>query len=430
MRHAVYSEFERDLAPELDAIRAQGLHRVLREIGSPQSAHVRIGQRDFINFSANDYLGLANHPRVRAAAIRVIQRYGVGAGASRLICGSLSPHHRLEEDLADYKDTPAALTFSSGYATALGVITALLGRDDIIVIDKLVHACIVDAARLSGAQLRVYRHNDLNHLEAILQWAAKTGAPARATNRPRVLVVTESVFSMDGDIAPLREIVGLKQRYGAWLMVDEAHATGLYGEHRRGLVDEFSLSPEVEIQMGTLGKALGSCGGYICGARALIDLLINRARSFIFSTAPLPAHAAAARAAIGIVRSRLGERLSHRLWQRVHEVRQGLVNTRFECPPGHSPILPLIVGPEQAALRAALELRRHGIHLPAIRYPSVARNRARLRLTLSAAHSSDDIRQLLTVLAGLTVFNAQRQTRGARPSTLDPQPSTLRASTG
>ena len=226
MRHAVYSEFERDLVPELDAIRAQGLHRVLREIGSPQSARVRIGRREFINFSANDYLGLANHPRVRAAAIRAIQRYGVGAGASRLICGSLSPHHRLEEDLAEYKDTPAALTFSSGYATALGVITALLGRDDIIVIDKLVHACIVDAARLSGAQLRVYRHNDLNHLESILQWAAQTGAPARANNRPRVLVVTESVFSMDGDIAPLREIVGLKHRYGAWLMVDEAHATG------------------------------------------------------------------------------------------------------------------------------------------------------------------------------------------------------------
>ena len=402
VRRTVYTDFERDLAPDLDTIRAQGLHRALREIGSPQSAHIRIGRRALINFSSNDYLGLANHPRVRGAAVRAIRDYGVGSGASRLICGSLTPHHRLEEALAHYKGTPAALTFSSGYATALGTITALLGRDDIIVIDKRVHACIVDAARLSGAHLRVFRHNDLDHLETILQWTAKQSAPGRLSNRPRILVVTESVFSMDGDIAPLREIVELKNRCGAWLMVDEAHATGLYGEHRRGLVDEFSLTPEVEIQLGTLGKALGSSGGYICGTRALIDLLVNRARSFIFSTAPPPAAAAAARAAIQLVQSPTGERLSRRLWEGVQEVRQGLAQTRFGYLPGHSAILPLIIGGEQAALNAALELRQQGVFLPAIRYPTVARNQARLRLTLSADHTSHDIRRLLTAMTALT----------------------------
>jgi 8-amino-7-oxononanoate synthase len=399
VRRTGYTDLERELASDLDVIRAQGLHRVLRELRSPQSAHIRSGRRDYVNFSSNDYLGLANHPRVRSAALRATRQYGVGAGASRLISGSLSPHHRLEETLADFKGTPAALTFSSGYAAALGTVTALIGRNDIVVIDKLVHACVVDAARLSGAQLRVYRHNDLNHLETILQWTAQQ----RAAHRRRVLVVTESVFSMDGDVALLREIVDLKHRYGAWLMVDEAHATGLYGEHRRGLVDEFSLTREVDVQMGTLGKALGSSGGFICGSRALIDLLINRARSFIFSTAPPPAQAAAAQTAVQIVRSRLGERLSRRLWQRVNQVRLGLALTRFKCPPGHSAILPLIIGDEEAALKASLELRRCGIHLPAIRYPSVARKQARLRLTLSAAHSADNVRRLLTVLAALNL---------------------------
>jgi 7-keto-8-aminopelargonate synthetase-like enzyme len=212
---------------------------------------------------------------------------------------------------------------------------------------------------------------------------------------------------MDGDIAPLREMVELKHRHGAWLMVDEAHATGLYGEHRRGLVDEFSLTPEVEIQMGTLGKALGASGGYICGARALIDLLINRARSFVFSTAPPPAAAAAARAAIRIVQSRAGASLNRQLWARVQEVRQGLAHTRFPCPAGHSAILPLMIGGEQAAVLTALELRKHGIHLAAIRYPTVARNQARLRLTLSAAHTRKDVRQLLTALTALPTLHPQ-----------------------
>ncbi len=236
----------------------------------------------FLNFSSNDYLGLASHPTLNEAVIKAIKKYGAGSGASRLICGSLAPFHELEEALAAFKGTEAALGFSTGYAAAIGTIGALLGKDDIIVIDKLVHACIVDAARLSGAKLRVFAHNDLNDLEDILKWANKKKLQV-ANCKSQILIVTESIFSMDGDAAPLREIVMLKEKYGAWLMVDEAHATGLYGKNRRGLAEEFEVSDRIEIQMGTFGKAVGASGGYICGSRSLIDFLVNRARSFIFS---------------------------------------------------------------------------------------------------------------------------------------------------
>ncbi len=401
MRHTSSTEFRHALAGELAELRTRDLQRELRRFDSPQCPQLREGRRHLLNFSSNDYLGLANHPKVRDACLQGVRCYGAGSGASRLICGSLAPHHLLEDALAEFKGTSAALTFSSGYATALGTISALLGRNDIIIVDKLVHASIVDAARLSGAQLRVFRHNDLNHLETLLKWSRKQRATAAPTSRTRILVVTESVFSMDGDVAPLREIVELKRRHGAWLMVDEAHATGLYGEHRRGLIDEFSLTPDIEIQLGTLGKALGCCGGYICGDRPLIDLLIHRARSFIFSTASPPANAVAARAAIRIVQSRDGQRLADRLWKRVDETRQGLDRTGLAAPAGHSAILPLILGREESALKAAQKLRLQGIYIPAIRYPTVARNQARLRITLSAAHTAEDVRRLLLALASL-----------------------------
>ncbi|HEY4984471.1 MAG TPA: 8-amino-7-oxononanoate synthase, partial [Verrucomicrobiae bacterium] len=294
------NDFDRELNQRLAALREQGLHRELRRVDSPQGPRIEIGGRMLLNFSSNDYLGLANHPALKAAAIKAVEKFGAGAGASRLICGSLAPFHELEETLAAFKGTEAALSFSTGYAAAIGTITALLGKDDIIIVDKLVHACIVDAARLCGAKLRVFAHNDLNDLEEILKWADSrrqswSSIPRaaglsgntlkRELQQPRTLIVTESVFSMDGDHAPLREIVELKNKHGAWLMVDEAHATGLYGKNRRGLAEELGMSDRIEIQMGTLGKALGASGGYICGSRVLIDYLVNRARSFIFSTA-------------------------------------------------------------------------------------------------------------------------------------------------
>ncbi len=290
------SNFDEEWSRRLDALRGQNLFRELRRVDSAQGPNVEIGGRSFLNFSSNDYLGLANHPVLKEAAIKAVEKFGAGAGASRLICGSLAPFHELEETLANFKRTDAALTFSTGYAATIGTICALLGRGDVIILDKLVHACIVDAAKLSGAKIRVFAHNDLNDLEAKLAWAENNiqHSTSNIQHPTRVLVVTESIFSMDGDAAPLREIVALKEKYGAWLMLDEAHATGITGKNGRGLADELGVSCGIEIQMGTLGKALGASGGYICGSRALIDFLVNRARSFIFSTAPVPAAAAAA----------------------------------------------------------------------------------------------------------------------------------------
>ena len=385
------NNFTTELQKRLDEIREQGLYRELRRVDSPQSPHLRIAGKDLLNFSSNDYLGLANHPRLKEAAIRAIEQFGAGSGASRLICGSLAPHHELEEALAAFKKTEAALSFSSGYAAAVGTICAVAGKDDVIVLDKLVHASIVDAARLSGAKLRVFAHDDLNELEDILRWAKER--PGRA------LVITESVFSMDGDIAPLREIVALKDKYGAWLMVDEAHATGFFGKNRRGVIEEQSLSEHVEIQMGTLGKALGSSGGYICGPRALIDYLINRARSFIFSTAPVPAAAAAARAAVEIVQSCEGEARTKKLWSLVDETKARLAESGWTVSGAQSAIIPLRIGAEAKAVEIATALREHGIYIPAIRYPTVARGEARLRLTLTAAHAPEDVIKLLDTVA-------------------------------
>jgi 8-amino-7-oxononanoate synthase len=392
-------QFNAALNERLAAIREQGLHRELRRVDSPQSPRIEINGKTFLNFSSNDYLGLANEPAVKEAAIKAIEKFGAGAGASRLICGSLAPHHELDEALAAFKGVEAALSFSTGYAAAIGTIGALVGKDDVIVIDKLVHASIVDGARLSGAKLRVFAHNDLSELEDILKWAGKFQSPKPKGQSPsRVLIVTESVFSMDGDCAPLREMVALKKKYGAWLMVDEAHATGLYGKHRRGLAEELGVSDEIEVQMGTLGKALGASGGYIAGSRTLIDYLINRARSFIFSTAPVPAAAAAATAGIRFVQSPLGESRKNLLSERVKEFHASLGTA---TPTFLSAIIPIIIGEETKAVEMAATLRNQNIFVPAIRYPTVARREARLRVTLTAAHNANDIKQLATALKGI-----------------------------
>jgi 7-keto-8-aminopelargonate synthetase-like enzyme len=268
-----------------------------------------------------------------------------------------------------------------------------MGKSDIVVLDKLVHACIVDAARLCAAKIRVFSHNNLNNLEKILKWA---DSHSRITHHAsRTLIVTESIFSMDGDAAPLREMVALKEKYGAWLMVDEAHATGIFGGNGRGLADELGVSNHIEIQMGTLGKALGASGGFICGSRALIDLLVNRARSFIFSTAPVPAAAVAAHAAVEFVQSTDGEARRKTLWARVGEFQSQIANRKPRIP---GAIIPIMVGDEKKAVDLAVTLRERGIFVPAIRYPTVARGQARLRVTLSAAHSAADVTELVTAL--------------------------------
>ena len=404
------NDLNQALTQRLAALRQQGLLRELRRVDSPPGPRIELGGRTLLNFASNDYLGLAAEPALKEAAIKAVERYGAGAGASRLICGSLAPHHELDEALAAFKGAEAALSFATGYAAAIGVICALLGKDDCIILDKLVHACIVDAARLSGATMRVFGHNDLDDLEAKLKWAAGRGQSPKSEARSpkstvqiqagRTLVVTESVFSMDGDHAPLREVADLKDKYGAWLMVDEAHATGLYGAHRRGLAEELGVSSRIEVQMGTLGKALGASGGYICGSRVLIDYLINRARTFIFSTAPVPAAAAAAAAGVRFVTSSAGEERRSRLWQHVAALRS-TINPQPSTPP--SAILPIRIGEENKAVAVAAALRDEGIFIPAIRYPTVARGQARLRLTLSAAHTPADLAQLLAALKALDI---------------------------
>ena len=391
------SDFCRLLTGTLAEIQQTGLLRHVREVHSPQGRHITVQGRELVNFSSNDYLGLANHPALKEAAIRAVDRYGAGAGASRLICGSLKPFHDLEEALAAFKGTEACLTFSTGYATALGVITALLGKDDLLVIDRLSHACIVDAARLCGARLRVFKHNDVADLERILKWAKgqdrKTGAKRRNT-----LIVTESVFSMDGDLAPLKQMVELKERNGAWFMVDEAHATGLFGKHRGGLIEEAGVSDRVEIQMGTLGKAVGASGGYVCGSRKLIDLLINKARGFVFSTAPVPAAAAAAKAGIELIQSDEGGIRREQVWKNAHftEHRFGVSNLEI-CAPD-SAILPIMIGDEKAAVHASTALQEKGFFIPAVRFPTVGRGKARLRMTVTADHDAEQLNALAIAL--------------------------------
>ncbi len=385
--------FADELNQRLAALREQGLHRELRRVDSAPGPRIEISGKTLLNFSSNDYLGLANHPALKEAAIKGIEKFGAGAGASRLVCGSLAPFHELEETLAVFKKTEAALTFSTGYAAALGTVTALASKDDIIILDKLVHASIVDAAKLSWAKLRVFAHNDLDDLEDKLKWATSDSRHSSPVTR-HILIITESIFSMDGDTAPLKEIVALKEKYGAWLMVDEAHATGIIGKNGRGLADELDVSSGIEIQMGTLGKALGASGGFICGSRALIDYLVNRARSFIFSTAPVPAAAAAATAGIKIAQSAEGEKRRTQLRQRLGEFRLA-INLGQSQSSAFSPIIPLIIGDEARALDAAAHLREQGIFIPAIRYPTVARGAARLRIAITASHTHTDVEQLV-----------------------------------
>ena len=382
--------FDEQLGRDLDETRDAGLWRELREIESAQSTRVTLDGREFINFSSNDYLGLAAHPALGRAVREAVEQFGVGSGASRLICGSLQPHHELESALAKWQGTEVALVFSTGFAAAQGVLTSLLGLGDVVILDKKAHASMIDAAKLSGATLRVFRHNDLENLEKLLQWAADRGG--------RVLVASESVFSMDGDHAPLAGIVELKERYGAWLMLDEAHAVGLYGPLGQGLAAADGLGERIEIRMGTLGKAVGAAGGFICGSRRLTELLVNKARSFIFSTAPSPALSVAARAGVELIQAEEGKALRQQLWQRVNELRLGAGSLGWETPAEPSAILPLIVGGEAKAVATMERLREAGFFIPAIRYPTVPRNEARLRVTLSASHSVGDVQQLVNAL--------------------------------
>ncbi len=363
---------------ELNRLRAEHAERKL--ISYPiGGGRVRVGDRYYLNFSSNDYLDFANHPRVIQAAIEALDRYGAGAGASRLVTGTLDLHTDLEERISAFKGYPAALVFGSGYLANLGVITALAGHDDTVYIDRLAHASLVDAVVLSRAQLRRFQHNDPNHLADLLK------KPARG----RKIIATESVFSMDGDLAPLREIAELAVEHGAILVVDEAHAVGVLGPGGRGRVAELKLESQVAVCIGTLGKALGSYGGFAACSETMRDYLINRARSFIYSTALPPPVLGAALGALNLLEGHPG--LAEILQTRATLFRGLLQRADLNILRSESQIVPVVVGTNQAALALSDRLRERGILAVAIRPPTVPPGSSRLRFSVTLAHEERDL---------------------------------------
>ncbi len=366
---------------ELQKLRADGLLRTIQPLDSTTGPAVIRGGLELWNFASNDYLGLARHPQIEAALVEGVGKFGAGAAASRLVCGTLPPHRFLEERLAESKSTEAALVFSSGFATSMGIIPAVVGKADHVILDKLSHACLVDAARLSGASLRIYPHNDLGKLRRLL-----SGIRAKDPSG-RILVATESVFSMDGDLCPLKETLDLTESHDALLLLDEAHGFGVLGERGMGLAEREGVQHRVTFQMGTLSKAAGLSGGYVAASREWIDLLTNRARSFIYSTAPPPCLAHAAMASLDLIRSQEGAQLRAKLAENI-----ALLG---DSP---SPIMPRVLGSNEAALTASARLLEAGFLVPAIRYPTVPRGTARLRVSLSAAHPLEAVRKFAAAL--------------------------------
>lgn len=375
------SPLDAELTAALADLDARSRRRVLRELGGPQGGHVDLAGRPMLLACSNDYLGLAGDPRLAAAASEAMTRWGFGAGASRLISGSMTAHHALEAEIAEWKGSQAALLFNSGWHANVGTIAALVGPGDIVYSDALNHASLIDGCRLSRATVRVWPHADVGALDAMLATDAGSGG--------RRLVVTDSVFSMEGDEAPLAAIVEICERHGAALMVDEAHATGLLGPDGQGLVAEHGLQDRVAVQMGTLGKALGSFGAYVAGSRVLVDWLVNRARSFVFTTALPPAVAAASSAAIRIVRDEPERRA--RALTNAADLRDRLGAAGWRVLPGRLPIIPVIIGPDEATMALAARLAEAGVLATGIRPPTVPEGTSRIRLTVTAAHTSEDI---------------------------------------
>lgn len=371
---------------ELSRLRQTDLYRSLRRVDGGQGPILSVDGREVVNFSSNNYLGLANHPALCQAAKDAIDRYGCGSGASRLISGNMALHEELECKLAHFKGTEAALVFNSGFQANTGIFSTLMAADDLIFSDRLNHASIIDGCRLSRARIVVYRHCDMNHLEDELK---------KARRPDRKLIVTESLFSMDGDEAPLSDIVTLAEKYGAMVMVDEAHATGVYEPDGAGLVARLGLGDRVTVQMGTLGKALGGFGAYVAGSAALRDFLINRCRSFIFTTALPPAIMAMGVAAIDLV-GREPER-RRILRENCARLRTGLASAGYVLGQGRSQILPLLIGDADECMRLSGRLLARGVFAQGIRPPTVPPGTSRLRITLMASHTLQQIDGALEV---------------------------------
>ena len=383
----------RELQEEIVSIKRADLYRKLRAVTGDQGPLLVIGGREVVNFSSNNYLGLANHPKLAAAAKGAIDRYGCGAGASRLISGNMALHEELEQRLAEFKGTEAALVFNSGFQANAGILPALAGEGDAIFSDALNHASIIDGCRLSRAKTCVFRHSDVGHLESLLKQAEQCR---------RKLIVTESIFSMDGDQAPLTDMVEVAERFGAWVMVDEAHATGLFGARGGGVVAQLGLGDRVLVQMGTLGKALGAFGAYVAGSRALCDVLINRCRSFIFSTALPPAVMAMAIAALDLAQSEPERREA--LWKNCRSMMTGLRSLGYRLGESASPILPLFVGEADPCMRLSERLFERGVFAQGIRPPTVPQGTSRLRITLMATHTPAHIERALDVFKEASAY--------------------------
>lgn len=374
---------------ELERLDTAGLRRQRRRLQSGQGARVRLGDQEYVNFASNDYLNLAGDPRLARAAARAARRWGTGAGASPLVSGWSPPLRALERALARWEGTEAALVSASGFAANLAVIGTLAAREDSVFSDELNHASLIDGCRLSRADVHVYRHRDGDHLSALLQ---QHGPRAR-----RRFIVTDSVFSMDGDLAPLARLHELAEIHDATLIVDEAHATGVLGEQGRGLTEMLGVGGARLVKVGTLSKALGAQGGFVCGSKTLVDWLLNRARPYVFSTALAPPSAAAARRALAIVTGEPERR--QRLRTLADQLRAGLRASGFAETHSESPIIPIIVGEPQEAMELSARLQEAGLLVPAIRPPSVPEGTARLRVSLTAGHTPEDVQRLIEALA-------------------------------
>jgi glycine C-acetyltransferase len=370
----------RYLATELDVLRQQGLYRELRVLDGEQASHASVDGRSVINLSSNNYLGLTTHPDLRERAVEAIRRLGVGTGSVRTIAGTMAIHLELEEKIAAFKQTERAVVFQSGFAANAGTVAALLGRDDVIVSDELNHASIIDGARLSRATIKVFPHRDVDAARRIVRDLPRG---------QRTLIITDGVFSMDGDLGALPALCDVADEFGCIMMVDDAHASGVFGRQGRGTVDHFGMHGRVDVQVGTLSKALGALGGYVAGSKALVEFLYHRARPFLFSTSHPPAVAATCLAALEALQAH--PELIERLWSNTRFFRKGLGALGFDTGASESPITPVMVGDAALALELSDRLFDEGVFAQGIGFPTVPRGKARVRTIVTATHTEEDL---------------------------------------
>jgi len=376
------------LSTELDSLKQQGLYRRLRVLEGEQKSDATFDGRHVVNLSSNNYLGLTTHPRLRERALDAIRTFGVGSGSVRTIAGTMDIHLELERRLAAFKRTEAVVVFQSGFAANAGTVSAILTKDDVVVSDELNHASIIDGCRLSRAEIKVFPHKDVGAARAILR-----GLPAGQ----RKLLITDGVFSMDGDLGALPGLCALAEEFGCIMMVDDAHASGVFGENGRGTIDHFGMHGRVDVQVGTLSKAIGALGGYVAGSRALIEFLYHRARPFLFSTSHPPAVAATCIAALDVLEQEPG--LTDRLWDNTRFFKSGLQALGFDTGASESPITPVIVGDGTRAMALSDRLFAEGVFAQGIAFPTVARDRARVRTIVTATHTRAELQFALDVFA-------------------------------